>query len=456
MAGYENLSDLLLREVKQKKEAGCQFEAEKFKQKINDNQENETELMNIYNELAALQVSNDFPYTEPSQLADIKQETPEEKATLHYNPTERELYDQMYGAWLGRCIGCALGKPLETSQFMFGPEQRLSVKRYLEGADAYPLDDYVPESSTAEGLAVQLTVSTREKISYMESDDDIRYTLLGLEVIKEHGIDFTTEDVAEIWLKKLPFDQVYTAEAQAYLNLLNTEGTPRRGNFEQVDWEWTATYLNPYREWIGAQIRADYFGYIVPGKPELAAELAWRDARLSHVKNGIYGEMFFASVIAAAFVESDPEKLLKIGLRQIPAASRLAEAVKDIIEMANKYETWEECYEAMMNQYGDYSAVHTINNALIVAIGLLYGGGDFEKGVTIAVMCGLDTDCNGATIGSIVGAIAGAHRIPRKWVKPLHDTIDSELIGVGKVRISDVAAQSVELCKENNKNLLNN
>jgi ADP-ribosylglycohydrolase len=160
--------------------------------------------------------------------------------------------------------------------------------------------------------------------------------------------------------------------------------------------------------------------------------------------------MFFAAVIAAAFVEDDPEKLLQIGLSQIPEKSRLAEAIKDIIQMSKEYDDWTECADAMMEKYGHYSAVHTINNALIVAIGMLYGGDDFEKNITIAVMCGLDTDCTGATIGSIAGIIRGFHQIPRKWAAPLNDTIDSQVIGFGKIRISDLAQRTLELYNDFN------
>lgn len=454
MAGYENLADLLLKEIQQKQEEGCDFDFKQFKDRINNNYSDIKSLYNIYENLDKIKVSEEFPYFEPSSLDKINQEKPDLQFKLNNKILKSELLDKVHGAWLGRSIGCALGKPLETSYFMFGPDQKENVKKYLQGADAYPLDNYVPESSKAEGLEVQQSLSTREKIKYMESDDDIRYTLLGLEVIDRKGINFNTEDIAEVWMDKLPVNQLYTAELQAYINLINTEGTPRRGVFEKVNWLENAMYLNPYREWIGAQIRADFFGYIVPGKPEIASELAWRDARISHVKNGIYGEMFFAAVIAAAFFENDPEKLLKIGLNQIPKNSRLAVAIKKIIDLSKKHDHWESCFEEMINNYGEYSAVHTINNALIVAIGLLYGKGDFEQTITIAVMSGYDTDCNGATAGSILGIINGANKIPVKWKEPLNDTIDSEVIGFGRVKISEIASKTVDLIVANNQDLL--
>ena len=54
-------------------------------------------------------------------------------------------------------------------------------------------------------------------------------------------------------------------------------------------------------------------------------------------------------------------------------------------------------------------------NAAYVLMGILYGEGDFEKSVTIALRCGQDNDCNASTVGGFLGVMYGYEAIPEKY-----------------------------------------
>jgi len=234
-------------------------------------------------------------------------------------------------------------------------------------------------------------------------------------LLERKGAGFTPADVAHFWLSYIPLLNTCTAERIAYRNLANGLGPPASAGFR-----------NPYREWIGAQIRADFFGYAAAGDPPLAAELAWRDASISHVKNGIYGEMWAAAMIAAALVTDDLPTIIEAGLGQVPRTSRLHEAVRDVLAwhagglgyddaVARLHQRWDE--------KNGHHWCHTISNAQVVAIGLLWGEGDYGRSICRAVQPCFDTDCNGATVGSILGAIHGSAALPQKWTGMIHNKL---------------------------------
>jgi len=433
--GYDDLERLVRDEIRQREEEGYDVSEIRFSLAEIKGRDYSS-LKAIMENLSKLKLKPDFPYKEPSELAEIRNERPKGPREITADLSDGELLNKIRGGWLGRCAGCLLGKPVEG----LSKEQ---IEKWLKIADAYPLDDYFPPLSDLPRDAAEWLKSRgsrlevlRGHIDHMVRDDDIDYTIINLHILKTHGFEFTTEDVGKAWLSNLPFLRVYTAERAAYRNLVNGLVPPE-----------TATYMNPYREWIGAQIRADMWGYVAPGMPEYGAELAFRDARLSHVKNGIYGEMFISAMISAAFATSDIEELINIGLSEIPAESRLSEAVKDVIEWRKKFSDWRESWKRINEKYGRYHRVHTINNAALVLLGLLYGEGDFERSITISVMGGWDTDCNGATAGSILGVMLGADRMPKKWIAPLNDRIESFVIGYNNSRISDLAEHTFNLAK---------
>jgi hypothetical protein len=268
----------------------------------------------------------------------------------------------------------------------------------------------------------------------MARDDDTDYTMLALRVLEKYGPAFTGSDVGTEWLLSLPFHMVYTAERVAYRNLVYGMAPPL-----------TATFRNPYREWIGALIRGDMFGYVSPGDPATAARLAYKDAALSHTANGIYGEMWAAALVAAAFSSSTAQEALEAAWRVVPARSRLAEALRTTMDAHNRGSSWDEAMASMEGRLAGYNWAHTINNAEVVAAALLWGDGDFGRTIGLAVEAGLDTDCTGATAGSVFGALHGQAGLPQHWTDPLQDRIHSAIFGFEGVRISELADRTVRV-----------
>ena len=421
MPNLDQLRQIVKDEITQRAEEGCDVTG--FDTKL-QSAANQAELTRLYADLQRLPIRPDFPYTEPSDLDEIKARRPGRSSVWEVNIDEK-LFDRIHGAWLGRIAGCMLGKPVEGWT-------RDSIRDCLISLGEYPLANYIPPAPDDARLKPYKPF-TRGNWDHAVWDDDTNYTVLALKTMELKGPEFTTADVGYMWHENLPINHVCTAERQAYLNLAN--GVPI---------ELAALELNPYREWIGAQIRADFWGYCAPGRPEIAAEFAHRDASLSHVKNGIYGEMFCAAAVSAALATDDLIQIIGAGLNEIPSSSRLAETVSDCMRWRADCATWEHAHERMRETYyGKYNWVHTNNNLAIVLIALLFGWPDFEKVITYSVMQGMDTDCNGATAGSIIGAAIGAKGMPSKWRKPLGGRLDTPIPGVGTQEIDVLARRTI-------------
>ncbi len=442
----DQLIELAKFEVIQREEEG--YDVNEAREILGDivRRQNYSEILKFYNSLDSYPMRREFPYNEPIEYSSIVSESSNIDIAFDVKLSSDELYGKIYGGWLGRCIGCMLGKPVEG----FTHEM---IDVWLKLAGEYILNDYFPNveldsSKIPQWLLMRLeslhsyyrekgSGVLRGQINRVVRDDDIDYTILNLHIAKTYSHSFTTIDVAKTWLYMLPYCQVYTAERIAYRNLVNGILPPR-----------TATYMNPFREWIGAQIRADLWGYIAPGLPKIAAEFAYRDASLSHIKNGVYGEMFVSAMISTAFTTNNIYDVVNVGLSVIPQRSRLAEAIRDVISWSRESRDYWETFKKIVNKYGHYSPIHTIVNAAIVVAALLHSGGDFEKAITLAVLSGFDTDCNGATVGSIAGVMAGANNLPRKWVAQLNDNVESYIIGYNNVKISELAQQTLKVAKK--------
>jgi ADP-ribosylglycohydrolase len=303
--------------------------------------------------------------------------------------------DRVKGAWLGKCIGTALGDPVEgwTSEA-------------IRGAHGW-VDRYIVDPKT--------------------ENDDTAYPILVLHTLDEHGPGFTSEQLALEWVEHLPF--AYTAEQVALENV--------KAGLMPPESRWRG---NPCGAWVGGQMRGEVHGLIAPMSPAAAAEFAFRDAAISHYCEGLHGEIYAAVLISLAFADLPVDALLRDALAFVPAGSRLTETVEKTIDWCRHYGEWEGVVGAIERELGRYHWIHTLPNIACVIAGLLLGEGDFERTILTTLACGHDTDCSVGQAAALLGALHGAERLPAKWRDPIGSALDTYVIGFERVDIDALTA----------------
>jgi ADP-ribosylglycohydrolase len=348
--------------------------------------------------------------------------------------SDAEHTARIRSAWQGRVSGCQLGKPVELMSMQKG---HAAMHGFLAEAGALPLRDYVPrvEGETALDLS---RGSCKGEMVRSEPDDDINYTVLALMLMEEHGLALDRTEVARGWLRFLPVAWTFTAERAAFKTLLANVsdffhfGAP--AGFDLVECS-----DNAWNDWIGAQIRADLYGWICPGRPALAADLASRDASLSHRDEGVYGAAFVAALGAAIPTADSLESAVDEALGEIPADSDCAAAVA-----LGRDQAGNPAGDAVIRErYEGMSPVHTVNNLAVVVWALLSHPDDFGAAIGEAVSAGLDTDCNGATVGGLWGL--QGRPIPDQWTAPWQGRIAVTLAGVGELALEDLVDRTVSV-----------
>jgi ADP-ribosylglycohydrolase len=340
----------------------------------------------------------------PKTLDEIRTTWPQQPPAQPPALNPQVYYDKVYGAWLGKCIGGAFGLPVE------GWTHERIISTYGE------MRDYV--------------VKPPETLN-----DDTGYGILLLHAIEEYGPDFTSVQLGREWVAHLPLEYTYTAEKAAIENMLRGIMPPESG---EVD--------NPFNWWIGGLMKGEVCGLLALGRPELAAELAVRDGVIAHSGEGVYGEIFCAVLVSAAFYETDMHNLLETALAYIPPQSKLTEVVRQTMDWCSQADDWHEPMRKVYETYArQYHWVHTFPNAAMAVIGLLFGKGDFEEALRITAMCGLDADTTASQVGALMGVIVGESGIPTKWKEPLADRVETFVEGFERSRISKMADKTCKV-----------
>lgn len=285
-------------------------------------------------------------------------------------PEKQIMLDKMYGGWFGKNIGGTLGGPLE------GRMELMDVRFYTQTFDG-PMEN-----------------------------DDLDLQLVFLHALEQYGARLTSRELAQEWLSHVFFP--YDEYGHAVTNLRRGLVTPLSGS-----------YNNFFTDCMGSPIRSEIWAMAAAGNPELAAYYALQDATVDHAGGeGVWGEIFFASLEALAFVESDVSALIEAALSYIPSESVTAQAVRRLCEDHRRGIGWREARQDLLERFAKPNFTYAPLNIAFTILGLLYGHG-FGDSICIAASCGYDTDCTAATLGAILGILGGISAIPEEWIEPI-------------------------------------
>jgi len=327
--------------------------------------------------------------------------------------TASDTLHRIYSGILGKAIGVRLGAPVESTIWT---QDRIR--------DTYG----------------EITGYLRDFRNFA-ADDDTNGPIYFSRVLRDHGAGFTAEDMGRLWLNLAAEEHGMfwwggfgrSTEHTAYANLKAGIPAPRSGSIAQNG--------HAIAEQIGGQIFVDAWGWVNPGAPARAADMAARAASVSHDGEGLNGARWVAAAIAAAFTQPDIDAVIAAAMAQVSADSEYARVAHAVLgHHAAQPGDWRSCRDMLVADFGydRYPGVcHIIPNAGVLVMAVAYGRGDLCRTVEIATMAGWDTDCNAGNAGAIVGTFQTAQPGWARYRGPINDVLIASGV-LGSANIVDI------------------
>jgi len=289
-----------------------------------------------------------------------------------------EVWRRTYACWMGKNAGGTLGAPVEGQP---GPHNFDWYPKLQEGG--------IP-------------------------NDDLEMQLVWFDAVKRANWQINAQVLAQAWLTHIGYN--WCEYGIAKRNLRWGLLPPLSGAYDNDFWN----------DCMGSPIRSEIWACLAPASPRIAVRFAFEDAIVDHAGGeGVWGEMFNAALESIVFVKHDLDEALDLALAFIPPDCQIARAITDTRKWWQELKDWRKVRERIAEKYWHREPTHAPQNLAFTVLGLLASEGDFGKAITTAVNCGQDTDCTGATAGSVMGILLG--EVPRKWAEPLGEAIATNL-----------------------------
>jgi ADP-ribosylglycohydrolase len=302
--------------------------------------------------------------------------------------TPDDYGERVRGAWIGKCIGTALGDPVE--------------------------------GWTSEAIAAAHGIVAGYLVSPKVENDDTAYPILVLHALDEYGARFTSTDLAFEWVGHLPL--AFTAEWSAIEKI--------KAGILPPESRWAR---NPCGAWVGGQMRTEIHGLLAPLDPERAAEQAFRDAVISHYREGMDGAIYAAVLTSLAFSGGEIEGMLREGLDYVRPNGTFAQTVEKTLDACRRHGDRQRVLDVLRPDLDRYHWIHTLPNVACAVVGLVLGERDFGRSILTTLRCGYDTDCSTGQTAAFLGCLLGAGGIPETWSRPLGQRLTSYVVGFEEI-----------------------
>lgn len=354
-----------------------------------------------------------------------------------------EYYDRLAGFWLGQSIANWTGLITEMDK-IGGPG--------IHG-QFYTREDWgKPDlpSIWGQGVPSQLSDTIdwvlKKPGEVWGSDDDTDIEFIYQFLLDKHQTTrLTPKQIQQGWLT-----HIYTDE--------NTPFTNAEGQAENYLWvsnqrahdlmhhgmlppKTSDPLNNEHFEMIDAQLTTEIFGLFAPACPRIALQMAYLPIRTTARENAAWAAEFYVVMHSLALVsDSGRDRQQQIiwmadqARKVLPNGSYSAHMFDFIRTEYNKNTPWEELRDKVYQNYqvkqvGGYDMTSKnlycngcfasgINFAASL-ISLLYGSGDYESTVKLAVLMGWDSDNPAATWGGLLGFMDGLEQLEKKFGQKL-------------------------------------
>lgn len=309
------------------------------------------------------------------------------------------LKDKIAGAWVGQMIGNIYGLPHE-NKYVTAP-----------GPENWPY-----------GYTKNLDKLKNYNGAFSDDDTDVEY--MYLLQMKKYGPEPSYEQLREAWMYHIR-DRVWLANRGA-LGLMHFGFTPPFTGSKDI---------NPHWYQIDPQLINEIWAYTAPGMVKYAAQKSDFAGRITSDDWGVEPTIVYGAMYSAAFFETDIQKLIQIGLAEIPANGRYATTIKKMLALHKKYpDNWQMAWKEMAEEYyvNEPLMTKTIWNANLNGacgiLAMLYGKGDFQKTLDLSCAMGFDADNQAATVAGLLGVMYGFKALPKNlylpvegWTKAFND-----------------------------------